>query len=202
MRRSILLVAAALLAIPATASAGALSVQAGVLSYTETAVDATNNVTVGLSSDGTRITVSDSGRSGGRALTMRSDGSCTVSRTSGSCLAAGVSSIVISTGDQADTITQNTSIAARLMGGNGNDKLTSGPGDDVLVGDAGADILTGGGGSDTADYSARTGPVTVSADGVANDGEVGENDNVAPDVEVLTGGSGNDTLIGGAANNA
>src|SRR3954452_9540493 len=167
MRRSILLVMALLLAVPASASAGTLSVQAGVLSYTETDVNATNNVTDALSTDGTLITVTDSGRSGGRALTMRSDGSCTVSRSSGSCLAAGVSSIVVSPGDQADTVTQTTSIPSRLMGGNGNDKLAGGPGDDVLIGEAGADTLTGGGGRDTADYSARTASVTVSADGTA-----------------------------------
>src|SRR3954452_13404566 len=202
MRRSILLVMALLLAVPASASAGTLSVQAGVLSYTETDVHATNNVTVALSTDGTRITVTDSGRSGGRALTMRSDGSCTVSRSSGSCLAAGVSSIVVSPGEQADTVTQTTSISSRLMGGNGNDKLAGGPGDDVLIGDAGADTLTGGGGRDTADYSARAASVTVSADGSAGDGELGENDNVAADVEVLAGGSGNDALTGGAADNA
>src|SRR3954467_2130165 len=123
MRRSLLLIAALLLAAPATASAGTLSVQAGVLSYTETDVNATNPVTVGASSDGTRITVSDTGRSGGRALTLRTDGSCTVSRATGSCPAAGVSSIAVSTGDQADAVTQSTAIPARLIGGNGNDRL-------------------------------------------------------------------------------
>src|SRR3954470_7958312 len=134
MRRSLFLIAALLLAAPATASAGTLSVQAGVLSYTETDVNATNTVTVGVSSDGTRITVSDTGRSGGRTLTLGTDGSCTVSRATGSCPAAGVSSIVVSTGDQADAVTQSTSIPTRLIGGNGNDRLTGGPADDVLIG--------------------------------------------------------------------
>jgi Ca2+-binding RTX toxin-like protein len=202
MRRSILLVAALLLAVPATASAGTLSVQAGVLTYTETDENATNAVTVGLSTDGSRITVTDSGRSGGKAIQMRSDGSCTVSRTtSGNCLAAGVSSIVVSTGDQNDSVTQNTSIPARLLGGNGNDRLTGGPGDDVLVGEGGSDTLTGKDGRDTADYSARTAPVSVSLNGTADDGEAGEADNVAADVEILVGGSGDDQLAGNDADN-
>jgi Ca2+-binding RTX toxin-like protein len=179
-----------------------LSVQSGVFSYTETDVNARNVVTVALSSDGSRINLTDSGRSGGRALTLRSDGSCTVSRATGSCPAAGVVSIVVSTIDQDDTITQNTPIASRLLGGNGNDKISGGPGDDVLVGEGGADILAGGGGRDTADYSARTAPVAVSLDGAANDGEANEQDNVGADVEVLAGGSADDALAGNDADNA
>jgi Ca2+-binding RTX toxin-like protein len=202
MRRYIVLVVAVLAVVPGSAHAGTLGVQSGVLSYAETDANARNVVTVGLSSDGTRITVSDSGRSGGRALTLKSDGSCTVSRSTGSCPAAGVSSIAVDTGDQDDTITQNTSIPARLLGGNGNDRLTSGPGDDVLIGEAGADTLTGGGGRDTADYTARVAPVSVTLDGTANDGEPGENDNVGIDVEVVAGGMGNDTIAGSNADNA
>jgi Ca2+-binding RTX toxin-like protein len=201
MRRSILLFVVVLATLPATAHAGTLSVQGGVLSYTETDPNAANAVTVGLSSDGSRITITDTGRSGGRTLTLRSDGSCTVSRATGSCPAAGVSSIAISTTDQNDTIAQNTSIPSRLMGGNDNDKLTGGPGDDVLIGEGGADTLTGGDGRDSADYSARTAPVTVNLDGQANDGEAGENDNVAGDVEILAGGSGDDALAGNDADN-
>src|SRR4051794_8928300 len=121
MRRSLFLVVAVLLAMPTAANAGTLGVQSGVLSYNETDANARNVVTIALSSDGTRITVSDSGRSGGRALTLRSDGSCTVSRASGSCPAAGVSLIAVDTGELDDTIAQSTSITARLDGGNGND---------------------------------------------------------------------------------
>ena len=202
MRRSLILVVLALLALPSAANAGTLSVQSGVMSYTETDVNARNVVAIGLSSDGTRITVSDSGRSGGRALTLRTDGSCTVSRATGSCPAAGVSSIDVNTGELDDTISNNTSMTARLDGGNGNDKITGGPGNDVLIGEAGSDTLAGGGGRDTADYSARIGGVFVTLDGTANDGEAGENDNVAQDVEILAGGSGNDTLVGSNADNA
>ncbi|HYZ28982.1 MAG TPA: calcium-binding protein [Thermoleophilaceae bacterium] len=189
-------------AIPATAQAGTLSVQAGVVTYTDTDPNATNVVGVSMSSDRSRISFGDSGRTGGHAVVVSSDGSCTASRSSGSCPAAGVSLIVISTGDQNDRITQNVPIATRLVGGNGNDTLTGGPADDVLIGEAGADTLAGRDGRDTADYSARTAPVAVSLDGTANDGEAGENDNVGADVEIVAGGSGNDQLAGNDGDNA
>ena len=203
MRRILFLaVVVAAAAIPATAQAGTLTVQAGVVTYTDTDPNAANVVAVSMSSDRSRISFGDSGRSGGRAVVVTSDGSCTAQRSSGSCPAAGVSLIVISTGDQNDRITQNVPIATRLVGGNGNDTLTGGPADDVLIGEAGADTLSGRDGRDMADYSARTNPVTVSLDGTANDGEAGENDNVASDVEILAGGSGADQLAGNDGDNA
>ena len=201
MRRILFLVAAVFVSIAAPANAGTLQVSAGVLSYTETDLNASNVVTVSLSSDGSRITVSDTGRSGGKALTLRSDGSCTVSRATGSCPAAGVASIGVNVSDQNDTVTQNTSIASHLAGGNGNDKLTGGPGDDVLIGEGGADTLAGGAGRDTADYSARTAPVAVSLNATADDGEAGEKDNVASDVEILAGGIADDQLAGNDGDN-
>src|SRR5204862_547399 len=73
--------------------------------------------------------------------------------------------------------------------------LTGGGGNDSLDGGFGADVLTGGGGVDTARYNARTAPVAVSLDGVANDGEAHEGDNVS--VENVLGGSGGDRLTGG-----
>src|SRR4051812_22310820 len=182
--------------LPAVAHAGTVTVANGVFSYTETDANAGNVVVVSVSSDGSRLNVSDRGRSGGKALTVKSDGSCTVNRATGSCPAAGVTSIVVATGDQNDTISQVTTIASHLDGGNGNDKITGGPGNDVLVGGVGADTLNGGAGTDTADYSARTAPVTLSLDSSANDGEPGEADNVNADVEVLAGGAGDDTLTG------
>ena len=128
---------------------------------------------------------------------------------------------------------------AVTSGGPGNDRLTGGTeihgddGDDVIeggvrsYGGAGADRMVGGGamdggpGSDTFPssgtvvYDGRTAPVTVTLDGVANDGERGEGDNVTTygvrggpgdDVLVgddrsnqLSGGSGDDVLRGGGA---
>jgi Ca2+-binding RTX toxin-like protein len=121
-----------------------------------------------------------------------------------------------------------------IIGGEGNDKLNGGSGPDLIKGNtgndtingnggadqiygdedqdlfdggAGADRIAGGTGNDTASYATRTTPVTVTIDGVANDGTPatsttpGEGDNVLTDVENLTGGSAADKLTGSSAAN-
>ncbi len=98
-------------------------------------------------------------------------------------------------GDGNDTLTGDAG-ADHLDGGAGNDALGGGNDDDVLVGGPGADRISGDNGRDTADYAARTAPLTITLDGQANDGEAGEADNVA--VETVIGGSGADKLTGGA----
>jgi len=61
--------------------------------------------------------------------------------------------------------------------------------------------ISGGAGLDAVDYSRRTAPVSVTLAGdAADDGEAGEHDNVASDVEGAFGGTGADTLVGNAAN--
>jgi Ca2+-binding RTX toxin-like protein len=90
-----------------------------------------------------------------------------------------------------------------LQGGNGNDTLHGGAGDDTFQTAAtadGADVYDGADGQDTIDYSLRTAPLSVSLDGVANDGEAGENDNVGTTMEIIIGGSGDDVLTGGPGN--
>jgi Ca2+-binding RTX toxin-like protein len=84
-----------------------------------------------------------------------------------------------------------------VQGGPGNDRLDGGPGDDSILGGDGVDFL---------DYTARTAPVSVTlGDGLANEGEAGENDvvNVGSfdTVEDAGTGSGNDVLIGSDGNN-
>jgi Ca2+-binding RTX toxin-like protein len=120
-----------------------------------------------------------------------------------------------------DTIVGNSKINAlsggagqdSLSGGGGNDRLTGGTendvenggdGNDTLVeggGANGADALNGGAGVDTVTYASRAARVVVSLDGVANDGAVGEGDNVAPDVENVTGGKANDAIDGSSLPN-
>ena len=53
-------------------------------------------------------------------------------------------------------------------------------------------------------YGERTAaqPLRISLDGVNNDGESGEGDNVTSDVEEVIGGAGNDRIIGSSAANA
>lgn len=84
-----------------------------------------------------------------------------------------------------------------LIGTAGPQTLIGFGSDDTLDGGTGPDILTGGGGAgDTATYESRATPVTATIDGVANDGVVGENDNVKTDIENLRGGKHNDSLTG------
>jgi Ca2+-binding RTX toxin-like protein len=93
-----------------------------------------------------------------------------------------------------------------LIGGAGADVLVGSAmsqtldgrdGDDVLDGGLGADHLVGGAGLDLASYQSRAVPVQVTLDGLANDGEAGENDLVDADVEGAIGGAGADQLTGG-----
>jgi Ca2+-binding RTX toxin-like protein len=89
----------------------------------------------------------------------------------------------------------------RLTGGAGSNLLNGGSGNDVLDGGAGGDLLLGGAGIDSADYSMRAAPITADPDGVSDDGESGEGDDVETDVEGLAGGSGNDVLTGWTGTN-
>lgn len=66
----------------------------------------------------------------------------------------------------------------------------------------GADTLTGGTGRDEVSYVNREIPVSVSLNGRADDGSPGEGDDVASDVERVTGGTSNDVLSGGPGNDA
>lgn len=93
-----------------------------------------------------------------------------------------------------------------LDGGPGNDVLEGGPGlDRFLAGSGidGGDVYIGGSEIDTADYSARTAALTVTIgnDPGADDGEVGEQDDVRGDVENVVGGKGSDVLIGNGFSN-
>ncbi len=88
-----------------------------------------------------------------------------------------------------------------LIGNDGPNVLRGGRGDDLLDGAGGADTLIGGGGYDVADYSWREAPVRLSLDGIANDGETGEQDSIADDVDDLWGGDGDDELTGNADDN-
>jgi Ca2+-binding RTX toxin-like protein len=88
-----------------------------------------------------------------------------------------------------------------LRGGSGNDTLTGTAVDNVLDGGPGSDTMTGGGGVDAVDYSTRTAPVSVTlASGAGNDGEAGEGDTIASDIEGAIGGAAGDTLAGNAGN--
>jgi hypothetical protein len=89
-----------------------------------------------------------------------------------------------------------------LRGGPGDDSIDGGPGNDLLIGGPGSDLLHGGSGIDTGSFEDKTAsqPVTVTLNNLADDGQTG-GDNVASDVENVTGGDGGDTITGDAGSN-
>jgi Ca2+-binding RTX toxin-like protein len=112
-----------------------------------------------------------------------------------------------------DILRANNPARNTLNGGDGNDYLYSarylngGDGNDRMERDSGgapvASTISGGSGVDTASYAAWWvyDSLTITLDGVANDGTIGLQDNVGADVENLIGGSGDDTLVGSGADN-
>ncbi len=118
-----------------------------------------------------------------------------------------------------------------FIGGAGDDTLTGDAGPNSLAGGAGDDTLSGLGGDDTFDpgpgpiqsgpvlfsdddavnggdgagdlvtYEARSANLVIDADGVADDGASGEDDNVGTTVENIHGGTGDDELTGNASSN-
>ncbi|MFA9399625.1 MAG: calcium-binding protein, partial [Acidobacteriota bacterium] len=88
-----------------------------------------------------------------------------------------------------------------VFDGPGDDIVSTGPGRDRLIDDAianGTDVLDGGEGlGDSMDSRSRTGSLSMSLNGVADDGEAGEGDNLIG-IEQIDSGSGNDTLTAGS----
>ena len=103
--------------------------------------------------------------------------------------------LVFSGGDGPDRLFGDAASDA-LYGDAGLDELYGDLSDDWLDGGTGSDSLTGSAGFDAVAYDERDGPVAVSLDGIANDGEAGESDAVAADVEAVVGSPGDDTLTG------
>ncbi len=89
----------------------------------------------------------------------------------------------------------------RITGGRGNDFISTRGGDDFLAGGAGRDTLIGGTGVDTASWFDTNRDVNLSIDGISNDGETGESDQIGTDIENLEGGGGDDTITGSAGPN-
>jgi sugar lactone lactonase YvrE len=96
----------------------------------------------------------------------------------------------------------------RLLGGDGNDVLHGaigddvmggGPGNDALSGDAGADDMHGGLGLDVVYLGEGVVPTHTDLDNIADDGAVGEHDNVRTTNEFVYGTNGPDVIIGSPA---
>ena len=114
--------------------------------------------------------------------------------------------VALGPGDDRLDVQAGSPFPVRGEGGNGRDVLTGGDGADLLTGGAGDDTLTGGLGARRAagrrrpghrSYRERTAGVAVSiGSATPDDGEPGETDDVANDIEVVLGGSGDDRLVG------
>ncbi|HEY0639036.1 MAG TPA: calcium-binding protein [Pseudonocardiaceae bacterium] len=155
-----------------------------------------NNIQV--SRDATGWLISERG-----ALGMAAGTGCAAAGTGTvRCPLSGVTALRVNAGDWDDRVVVLDAITTQLNGGDGNDTLTGGSGQDFLVGGYGADVTSGGAGLDTVSYEDHGGSVRASIDGVSgDDGEAGEHDTIATDVENLWGGSGWDTLTGSDARN-
>jgi Ca2+-binding RTX toxin-like protein len=187
---AVLLVA---LALPLSASAATVQKSGVAISYVAGAGE-TNSVTISLAGD--RYTITDQ-----TGVTIVDGGGCQAGGSSASCPAAGVTRLDVQLGDQNDSAKILAATSSSLEGGDGNDTLSGGDGGARLVGGPGADTLTGGAGLDIADYSDRSNPLTITLDGQPGDGEAGENDNDASDIEIVNGGSGDDAITGSDADN-
>lgn len=102
-------------------------------------------------------------------------------------------------GTEGDDVLTGTPGPDSIYGRGGNDFLLGGAGEDELDGGPGADAISGGGDRDSVSYADA--PVTVTLDGVADDGAAGEGDNIGADVEDVFGSDGRDKLVGSAAEN-
>jgi Ca2+-binding RTX toxin-like protein len=110
-------------------------------------------------------------------------------------------------GNASDTLAGDAG-ANRLQGGAGNDVLSGLAGDDLLLGGDGDDTLRGGMGNDTYDGGAGSDTVSYSAAskslfvdltaGIANFSDGSEQ---LVSIESVTGGKGNDTLVGDSGAN-
>jgi Ca2+-binding RTX toxin-like protein len=128
--------------------------------------------------------------------------------------------VVVKTRDRNDVVHLDVPVQASIWGARGADHLVGGSERDLIVGGGGADLLEGGGDwddllggpgpddlrggpgiRDRVSYSEREAAVKVTLDGLRNDGEPGENDLVANDVEDVSGGAGPDIIVGDANSN-
>lgn len=163
-------------------------------------VGETNDVTI--TGSGTTYSIHDSA-----GVTAGMD--CTqVDATNATCESSRASfhDISVATRDGDDIVHISSDTLTHVFGGRGNDQLFAGSENpDIGVGN----VLSGGPGADTMGgepgvrtmvfYDSRSTPVRVSLDGVANDGERGEGDNVLPSIYSVGGSPAGDHFVGSSA---
>jgi hypothetical protein len=108
-------------------------------------------------------------------------------------------------GSNLDDVLFGSSANDLLRGLNGNDVIAGRGGNDTIdegSAPSGADTISGADGIDRISYGTRTSGVSVSLDGVRNDGATGENDNLGASVDNVTGTNFRDVLTGNDETNA
>jgi RTX calcium-binding nonapeptide repeat (4 copies) len=148
----------------------------------------------------------------GATITPQAPTCTSVSAHEARCASILVPAVAVSLGDRDDRVTVSVDLPGLLSGDAGDDTLTGGDGDeslrggdgnDTLDGRGGADVMAGENGVDTVSYASRTAAVSVDLSTVAlgAEGQAGEHDTVASDVEHAIGGAGDDTLTGDSSAN-
>ena len=211
-----------LLAFPILAQAATVSVTGTTMTFTA-AVGETNGLAVSVA--GNVYTFSDF-----PSTVSAGPGCAPAGVNAATCTVVGATLITINLGDADDSSSSATvPVNTVVNGGSGRDSISTGAGNDVLNGEddsdsfsdgggndvvnggpdgdnyqagAGADVYNGGPESDTVDYRLRSGGVNVSLDGVGNDGDPGEGDNIQTDVENVATGNGNDVVSGNDGTNS
>jgi len=176
-----------------------------------------------LNTDFVAVTATDLGVNWNHAqgvkltFTCGSNASCQATGSPGDDTLVGGPSADFFSGGLGNDAIQGMGGNDQLSGNAGNDTIDGGAGIDFLTCDAGNDTVSGGAGifDQYACATAASG-MTITLDGVANDGVAGETDNIAADIEAvigsrfndsitgaagrqqIQGGEGNDTLVGGA----
>jgi Ca2+-binding RTX toxin-like protein len=193
---AIVLGSAVLLAAPAGASAATLSAQSsggdtytpsgGTITYTAGAGEV-NDVTAERVDGGIRV------RDAGAAIQPQGD--CRADGPAVFCPLLSVTTTAwIQLGDGDDKLDWRVTYAG-VRGGPGADRLNVWG---EVDGEAGADVMD----AQTVAYDGRTAGVQVTLDGVANDGEPGEGDDVRSTAGFIRGGEGADQLTAGPAHAA
>ena len=182
-------------------SAGTVTFSDGTLDYTAAAGEQNRIFVVSTGMPGFRIfdmTTPLTAGSGCQSVSAN-EAFCSVVQPNGPATVV----IHVAAGDLNDFIEVDAAGYQRavLEGGEGADELQGGIAQtvNVLDGGPGSDIFRPAQfvDADVVDYSSRTSPVNVTVgDGLANDGEAGEQDLIQDGIGAVWGGAANDTIAG------
>ena len=159
-------------------------------------------VTVTLSPQTANSGNADDGPAGARDTILGAEFEAVIGGSDGDTLSVGNASVGRRLEGRAGNDTLNGGSASGadvLVGGTGIDDLNGNGGDDTLEGDSGSDLLDGGTGTDRVSYVDHDGGVSVTLDGVRNDGNAAEDGGVRDSltsIEDITGSPQSDTLFG------